>query len=253
MKADERGGLFAYRVRRPQTIAHQQLGDLMTRLSNLVASVLLAFFALTLAAQTASTTAKIDPASVRLTSDPDDVEFCKPLGAVAGKSAWSSTKGQMAAGERAKSQAAAAGGNVLGDEKVTVGAWGTTVSGSAFFCDAEGLKRQAAKSAELERVANQKIACTAGPDCEYKWSRVTLWLSNNSSWKFRNITDTLITTEGPMDTSKPAFEVIKMATGDGRTYQISMRPSCGVGCTEKDFLRLRAKFAEFVLTPPEVK
>ena len=225
----------------------------MTRFSPLVASVLLVFFSMTLAAQTGSTTGKIDPASVRLTSDPDDVEFCKPLGTVAGKSAWSSTKGQMAAGERAKSQTAAAGGNVLGDQKLTVGAWGTTVSGAAYFCDAEALKRQAAKSAELERVANQKIACTAGPDCEYKWSRVTLWLSNNSSWKFRNITDTLITTEGPLDTSKPAFEVIKMATGDGRTYQISMRPSCGVGCTEKDFLRLRAKFADFVLTPPDSK
>jgi hypothetical protein len=225
----------------------------MTRFANLVASFLPALFALTLAAQTAVSAGKIDPASVRVTSDPDDVEFCKPLGNVAGKSPWSLTKGQMAAAERAKSQVAAAGGNVLGAEKITVGAWGTTVSGSAYFCDVEGLNRQDSKRAELERVANQKIACMAGPDCEYKWSRVTLWLSNNSSWKFRNITDTLITTEGPMDTSKPAFEVIKMATGDGRTYQISMRPSCGVGCTEKDFLRLRAKFAEFVLTPPDSK
>ena len=191
----------------------------------------------------------IKAGGVNLTSDPDDVEFCKVLGPVQGKSGWNSELGASDIENNVRKRAAALGGNVVGEYHLECG-FIPKGSGKAYFCTTEDLEKQARKLAALVESANRKIACTAGADCEFKWSRAMQWLQTHCAWKFRNVTDTLITTEGPMDTSKPAFEVIKMASGDGKTYQISMRPSCGQGCSEKDYLRLRAAFGDFVLAPP---
>jgi hypothetical protein len=235
----------------------------MNRLAAL--ALLLALFAAKLPAQNAPPTPqKVNPDEVKLTSDPDDVEFCKLLGDVKAKSGWGGSMGCGAGISSVEStvrkRAADLGANVVGGYRSSC-EFMTFGSGKAYHCGEEDTAKQQAKLAELQRAANQKIACTTGADCEFKWSRVTLWLANNSKWKFRNITETLITTEGPMETNNPAFEVIKMATGDGKTYQLTMRAACGgtwssvsgSGCTEKDLLRLRANFADFVLTPPENK
>jgi hypothetical protein len=210
-------------------------------MNRLQTAVVLSMFTVASTA-TAQTSQRIKPEDVKLTSDADDVEFCKMLGKVGGGF------------RRVDKGAAAIGANVVLWTIYTSGEEQHANGGTAYFCTAEDVGRQAMKQAALQESANRKIACTAGADCEFKWSRVTLWLANNSKWKFRSITDTLISTEGPLDTlNNPAFEVIKIATGDGKTYQISMRPSCGKGCSEKLFMRLRANFADFVLAPPETK
>jgi hypothetical protein len=67
--------------------------------------------------------------------------------------------------------------------------------------------------------------------------------------KFRNVTDTLITTEGPMETPDPAFEVTKVPTG-GKTYRIAMRAFCGSsGSNRKRVVELRLNFRETLIKP----
>jgi hypothetical protein len=63
----------------------------------------------------------------------------------------------------------------------------------------------------------------------------------------------LISTEGPMDTERPAFEATKMPNGDGKTYRISLRVLCGSiptnadsQCSDLGKMKIRADFADFV-------
>ena len=128
----------------------------------------------------------------------------------------------------------------------------TAGNGSVFNCSDDAIAKQKAKSAEIGRKAAASITCTAGTDCEVRWSRVTLWLQNNADWKFRNVTDTLITTKGPLDTAaKPAFEVTKIPTRDGKTYRITMRAFCGQGDCSKLITKLKASFYDDLTAPLE--
>jgi len=104
-----------------------------------------------------------------------------------------------------------------------------------------------AQRAKLQQIANQPIYCEKGNDCEVKWGRAILWISNNSYWKIRQQTDNLITTEGPFNKTKASYVVNKTPLGGGR-YQITMRLGCGnpFGCVPST-LSLKASFVKFVL------
>ena len=212
----------------------------MNRFQTAASLLMLVAASAVMAQKSQPTSRTIKGEDVKFTTDPDDVEFCKTLGEVGG-------------GFRRTDKAAAAlGANVVLQTIYTSGGEQYVANGgTAYFCGADDTAKQAEKRAALQKSADRKISCTAGLHCEFEWSRVTAWLLENSKWKLRNVTDALITTEGPMDTGNPSFEVIKMATGDGKTYQILMRASCGIGqCTERALLRLKAKFVDFVLAPP---
>jgi hypothetical protein len=192
---------------------------------------------------------------VLLTDDRDDVEFCTALGPVKAKSGWGGSAGTPKGIESVKAtlrkRAADLGGNVVFLEELTTG-FTTGGSGTAYKCADDALAKQKEKAAEVARKAAATITCLAGTECEVRWARVTLWLQDHAEWKFRNVTDTLITTEGPMETAKPAFEVTKMPTGDGKTYRIAMRGFCGGehDCAKK-ILGLRASFYDAITAPIE--
>lgn len=192
------------------------------------------------------------PEDVRLSWDDDDVEFCTRLGEVKAKSGWGGSMGSGMGEESVKAtirkRAAVLGANVVRMEGMSFN-FVTAGSGTAYGCSADALQQQQAKSDEISQKASTPITCTAGVDCEVKWARVTLWLQDHSEWKFRNVTDTLITTEGPLETMKPAFEVTKVPAGDGKTYRISMRAFCGSGNCEKAIRKLRANFYEVIIAP----
>jgi hypothetical protein len=197
----------------------------------------------------------VKPDDVRLTTDPDHAEFCTSVGEVSAKSGWGGTsgaaKGKASVEATIRKRAAALGANVAVLRGISY-TFGTAGSADAYDCSADALERQQKKAAEIARKAAASITCTAGPDCELRWARVTAWLQENSQWKFRNVTDTLITTEGPLDTVKPAFEVTKMPAGDGKTYRIVMRAFCGVeNVCEPVILRLRASFYDALTAPIE--
>lgn len=101
-------------------------------------------------------------------------------------------------------------------------------------------------SAYYHRVANTPIYCSGTDDCEVKWGRAILWISDNSHWKIRNQSDSLITTEGPFDTVYAAYSVNKIPFGGGK-YQIRMQAGSGnpFGCVPS-VVELKADFVEFV-------
>lgn len=104
----------------------------------------------------------------------------------------------------------------------------------------------ATDKAYYQGAANSPIYCSGTDDCEVKWGRAILWVSQNSHWKIRNQTDNLITTEGPFDTVYAAYSINKVPLGKGK-YQILMRAGCGnpFGCVPS-ILQLKADFITFV-------
>lgn len=177
-----------------------------------------------------------------------EVEGCTLKGTV--------STAMMASADDAQAQllnkAAALGGDTVLVNNVNQ-FWG---SGNATVYDCRTPARDSivatneAALAELQQRAGRQVTCLAGPDCEYKWSQAMLWIQNNSAWKFRTVADNLMTTEGPLETTKPAFEVTRMATGDGQNYRIGIRAWCGAGNCELKILQLKANFVDFVNTPP---
>ena|SRR5205809_425175 len=107
----------------------------------------------------------------------------------------------------------------------------------------------------LARAAHP-VLCQKGDECEMKWSRVLQWLDAHSHWKLRNVTDAIVTTEGPLDTEYPAFSIQKVPKGDGR-YEILFKAWCAKGTSlavallgcEPDEWELMADFVEFVNQP----
>jgi hypothetical protein len=105
------------------------------------------------------------------------------------------------------------------------------------------------QKATLEMDASRPVTCQQGSDCEIKWSRAMHWAHSNSHWKLRIATDSLITTEGPMDTDEAAFSIAKVAHGKGQ-YSIDFRAACGniFGCVPT-LLELKAGFVNAVMGP----
>lgn len=96
-----------------------------------------------------------------------------------------------------------------------------------FACETMTPQQQAAVDAN----AAMEVTCTGQQDCEMKWARALDWVQRNSHWKLRNVSDMLITTEGPLDTTYAAFEITKFPKGNG-AYEIRFRAACGnmFGC-----------------------
>lgn len=159
-----------------------------------------------------------------------------------------SSKGMASINEAMKSvrnKAAALGADVI--EVTNRNDFFGSVEAKAYNCAAAGTITH---DAALLEAANRRITCTLGNDCEYKWSRAMEWVQSHSTWKFRTVTESLLTTEGPLETPRPAFEVAKLSQGDGRNYRITFRAWCGVGNCEGLILQLHSDFNAFVSEPP---
>jgi len=112
------------------------------------------------------------------------------------------------------------------------------------------------QEALLQLEASRPITCSQGQDCEVKWGRALRWVQDNSRWKIRIANDTLITTEGPRDTTDAAYEISKDLTDKG-IYSISFHAWCGnrFGCFPS-ISEIQASFVNFVKgpmkTPPAI-
>lgn len=98
----------------------------------------------------------------------------------------------------------------------------------------------------LSNLANKPVYCEGGDDCEIKWGRAITWVLQNSYWKIKVQSDSLITTEGPLNTVYAAYQVQKVPLGNNK-YLIDMRLGCGnpFGCVPS-VLELKASFVQFV-------
>jgi len=103
-----------------------------------------------------------------------------------------------------------------------------------------------AENEALKARAAEPVYCQGAEDCEFRWGRALQWITANSSWKIRQQTDVLITTEGPMGTARNAYIVQKVPLGSGR-YEIEMQTWCDnvVYCLP-GVPEARAAFGEYV-------
>lgn len=93
---------------------------------------------------------------------------------------------------------------------------------------------------------DRPITCTAGADCDGKWSRAMQWLQENSSAKV-TATDTQLSVAESVDNAKPAFEVTKATRDEGKTFTITMRAWCAAGNCDDIVAPLRTSFYDYVL------
>ena len=88
-----------------------------------------------------------------------------------------------------------------------------------------------------------EVHCIDGVTCDRVWSEAQAWVLANSAWKLRIVNDSLITTEGPFQTTSPAFTIMKRPLRDG-LYRIEFQAACGnpFGCVPS-VNQLHADFA----------
>jgi hypothetical protein len=98
----------------------------------------------------------------------------------------------------------------------------------------------------------EPIACSAGPDCDVKWSRAIAWISSYSRWPMATLTDKMIQTTGPFDEVWPAYTVTKVPLGPWPgAYEIQFAAACGkaLACAP-EIPEAGAEFQAFVLATP---
>jgi hypothetical protein len=102
---------------------------------------------------------------------------------------------------------------------------------------------------EQQATASQQVTCSGQADCELKWARATKWLQDNSYWKLRTVTESVLTTEGPNGRTNTAYEVNKFPLGNG-AYEIQFKAGCsnkGLGCYPS-IVGATASFKRYVMT-----
>ena len=102
------------------------------------------------------------------------------------------------------------------------------------------------KIAKWQSQGSKLVLCQAGKDCEIKWGRCLKWVQANSRWEIQNISDFIITTDGPFESPSSAFSIKREPNPDG-TYTISFEAWCGssFGCIP-DERQLKAAFVNYV-------
>lgn len=103
--------------------------------------------------------------------------------------------------------------------------------------------------AEAEaRTRGLAIICADPAGCATKWARAVQWVSERAAYKIRVATDTIITTEGPLDSDSTlsAISITKVPRGDG-SAEIAFRSGCAnrFGCVPTHEMLL-AEFADYV-------
>jgi hypothetical protein len=102
---------------------------------------------------------------------------------------------------------------------------------------------------EQQLAASQQVTCSGQADCELKWARATKWLQDNSYWKLRTVTESVLTTEGPNGRVNTAYEVNKFPLGNG-VYEIQFKAGCsnkGLGC-HPSTVAATASFKRYLMT-----
>lgn len=82
---------------------------------------------------------------------------------------------------------------------------------------------------EPERAA---IPCKIGPDCDFKWSRAAVWVSQNAYYKIETQTDSIIRTEGPYGKSAGAAVTVYRIAASGEWAELFADIRCAnfLGC-----------------------
>jgi len=105
--------------------------------------------------------------------------------------------------------------------------WTAVLAGA---CISAGVSAQDHTQTVLsQQTKNLEIKCTSKNECDMKWGRALAWVSQNSTFKVRLATDSIITTEGPIDEfgyrTLSTFIINKVPLAGG-TYRIEFSSGC---------------------------
>ena len=80
---------------------------------------------------------------------------------------------------------------------------------------------------------NTPITCKDKAECDAKWSKTQAYVVQNSKWKIKVATDTILQTEGPFDQMSLAYTVTKSINSNG-SGEITVQAGCGnlFGCEQ---------------------
>lgn len=73
---------------------------------------------------------------------------------------------------------------------------------------------------------NAPISCKDKAECDSKWSKTQSYIVQNSKWKIKVATDTIIQTEGPFDQMELAYSATKSINSNG-SGEITVQAACG--------------------------
>lgn len=73
---------------------------------------------------------------------------------------------------------------------------------------------------------NAPLTCKDKADCDSKWSKTQAYIVQNSKWKIKIATDTIIQTEGPFDQMQLAYSATKSINSNG-SGDITVQAACG--------------------------
>lgn len=77
-------------------------------------------------------------------------------------------------------------------------------------------------------------SCSTKAECDTMWQQSQVWIAQHSAWKLQTVTDTIIQTYGPGDSTDVAYTITRIPLGGG-INSISMRAACGnlFGCVPR--------------------
>lgn len=89
----------------------------------------------------------------------------------------------------------------------------------------------------VETEARAPLICKDKAQCDYYWQRAQVWIAQNSHYRIQSVTDTVISTFGPVRSdTRYAYQVVRVPKSDG-SAQITIGGACDniFGCSSDLF------------------
>ncbi|MHB0992682.1 MAG: hypothetical protein ACYC0M_15595 [Burkholderiales bacterium] len=94
-------------------------------------------------------------------------------------------------------------------------------------------------SPELDSAAHDPLTCANKSQCDIYWSRVQIWVSQNSFFRIQTVTDTILNTYGPDQYNHIAYQINRIPNEDG-SARIKINSGCDIPmlCKKQVYLNM---------------
>ena len=82
-------------------------------------------------------------------------------------------------------------------------------------------------SPELSSEAHTPLTCANKAQCDIYWSRVQIWVSQNSFFRIQTVTDTILNTYGPDQYNHIMYQISRIPNEDG-SARIKINAGCDI-------------------------
>ncbi len=80
--------------------------------------------------------------------------------------------------------------------------------------------------------SKEPLTCANKEECDFYWQRAQAYVSKNSTYRIQSVTDTVLTTDGPIyGSAENAYHLIKVPNADGSaTIEVQIACDNPLGC-----------------------